>query len=144
MPLKKPLLMIISVCFVLLISVTTVFGQAYEGSFDIMGSYTSGDEKYCSINLFPDNGVKLSPGQSLTGTLTADASIYMAIITSMAQTVNHKGGVGCAALLGNQFYYNSGTSIQFKWTATISATYYVALVNNGPNEITGYLIINQA
>lgn len=123
---------------------TTVTSQVYSQPFDMSGTHLNGDTRECSIQYFPDSGVRLSKGDEITGTLTATAPLYLAIVTT-GYTI-HYGPGGCAALLGSQLYstsYYSGAPVPFQWTATFSCVCYVALLNGGPNEIQGSLTINQ-
>jgi hypothetical protein len=139
------LLMLASVCFLSVSAAsgqyvtTTATSQVYNQPFDMPGTYISGDTRECSITY--STGVRLSKGDSITGSVWASAPIYLAIVTSGYTSANGRGG--CMALLGSQLYSNSGASFQFEWTATNPAIYYVALLNSSPNTIQGYLTINQ-
>ena len=118
--------------------------QVYNQPFDLTGTYVSGDTKYCSMMFVPDSGVSLSAGDTLTGKVTANLPVYLAIVTTAYySTRGGRGWPGCGSLLGTQLYGQGGTSFQFQWTATSSAIYYVALLNNGQNEVQGSLSVNE-
>lgn len=124
---------------------TTATEQVYNQPFDLTGTYIDWgtNTRICSLQYYPDSGVSLSAGDTLTGEITSNNPVYLAIVTTGYATA--KGQGGCTGLLGTQLYSASvypAKPLQFQWTATSSATYYVALLN-GPNEAQGSLSINR-
>ncbi len=117
--------------------------EVYNQPFDLPPSElvlndNGGGTRYCSMVALPDSGVSLSAGDRLTGEVTANNPVHMAIVT----TFSSGGQGGCNSVLGTQLYSNDGTSFQFQWTATSSGVFYVALLNARTDvEITGSISV---
>ena len=115
---------------------TRLISQVYTQPFELSGTYADGGKETCPTAY--SSGMMLQQGDSLAGTLSATAPLYLAIVTTTQPTAHD-----CQALIRSGLFSNEGSSFRFEWTATRSDTYYVILVNVGPNEIQGMLTMYQ-
>ena len=122
---------------------TTVTNQVYNQPFYLQHIYESDNVQHCSIEYLPDAPMNLSPGDTISGSLSAGGNVILAIVTGGLTSVN---AVSCSALLYNVLYYRAGESYQYQWSVPANAGnhgYYVAIDNpSKTSDVSGVLVIN--